>query len=99
PEGKPGEVPPSEEIESRWDIEPPPYELNVKGHWWDPYNQNILKVDYPIIGNDIFLKLTGISKTTAEGNSAPIPSGVSTQDSGSFQFFGQSDRIIFDEKV
>jgi hypothetical protein len=99
PEGKAEEVPPSEEIESRWGIEPPPYDLNVKGHWWDPYNQNILKGDYPVIGHDIFLKLTGISKTTAEGNSAPIPSGVSTEDPGSFQFFGQSDRVIFDEKM
>lgn len=93
------EVPPSEPIHSRWEIEPPPYEKNVKGHWWDPYNQNILKGDYPILGHDIFFKVTGASKTVAEGNSAPIPSGVSTQNSGSFNFFGQADRVIFDEKL
>jgi hypothetical protein len=93
------EVPPAEPIEDRWRIEPPPYDLNAKGHWWDPYNQNVLKGDYPVIGDDIFLRLTGASKTVAEGNSAPIPSGVSAEDPGSFQFFGQSDRVIFDEKV
>jgi hypothetical protein len=98
-EAAPQEVPPSEPIDSRWEIQPPPYDLNVKGHWWDPYNQNILKGDYPVIGDDIFFKVTGASKTVVEGNSAPIPSGVSAQNSGSFRFFGQADRIIFDEKL
>jgi hypothetical protein len=33
----------------RWrDVETPPYERNVKGRWYDPYNQNLLKGDYPI---------------------------------------------------
>ena len=31
----------------------------VKGAWWDPYNQNVLKGDYPIIGQHTFLNLTG----------------------------------------
>ena len=30
-----------------------------EGHWWDPYNQNVLKGDYPIVGQHTFLKLTG----------------------------------------
>ncbi len=85
-------------IEDRWRIEPPPYELNTKGHWWDPYNQNVLKGDYPIYGDDIFFKMTGISKTIAEGRSAPLPSTPSAEDPGSFDFFGQSDTIIYDQK-
>src|SRR5258708_5402204 len=32
-----------------------PYML---GHWWDPYNQNVLKGDYPIIGQHTFFELT-----------------------------------------
>ncbi len=82
----------------RWRIQAPPYDLNVKGHWWDPYNQNVLKGDYPIHGDDIFFKLTGISKTLLEGRGAPTPSGASSQRSGSFTFFGKDDAIIFDQK-
>ncbi|MFQ5649369.1 MAG: hypothetical protein ACE5IY_05460, partial [bacterium] len=43
------EQPPDfEPLPDRWrDIQPPPYELNVRGRWYDPYNRNILKGDYP----------------------------------------------------
>ena len=35
-------------LTDRWrDIKPPPYELNVEGRWYDPYNQNTLKGDRP----------------------------------------------------
>ena len=87
-----------EPIPNRWGIEPPPYELNVRGNWWDPYNQNLLKGDYPIFGNDIFLRLTGISKTLLEGRSAPTPSTPSARDAGSFGFFGENDALIVDQK-
>src|SRR5207237_2998836 len=30
----------------------------VPGHWYDPYNQNVLKGDYPILGQHTFLHLT-----------------------------------------
>jgi hypothetical protein len=86
-------------IENRWTIEPPPYQLNAKGRWYDPYNQNILKGDYPIYGDDIFLKLTGIDKTSVEGRSAPTPSSVSARHPGEFTFFGHDDAIILDEKL
>ena len=29
-----------------------------KGHWWDPYNQSVLKGDYPVKGNKTFLILS-----------------------------------------
>jgi hypothetical protein len=35
-----------------------PYE---EGHWWDPYHQNVLKGDYPILGQNTFLNLSGTS--------------------------------------
>ena len=52
--------PATEPVDDRWKLELPPYKLNSKGHWWDPYNQNWLKGDFPFLGEDIFLKLTGI---------------------------------------
>jgi len=87
-----------EPVEDRWAITPPAYELNTKGHWWDPYNQNKLKGDYPILGDDIFLRLTAVSKSVLEGRSAPLPSTPSSDRPGSFQFFGQNDFLIFDQK-
>jgi hypothetical protein len=87
-----------EPLHDRWRIQPPPYSLNVQGHWYDPYNQNVLKGDYPILGDDIFMRLTGISKTLIEGRGAPTPSGVSANSAGSFGFFGHDDAIIFDQK-
>lgn len=87
-----------EPVPDRWRIEPPPYERNVKGHWYDPYNQNVLKGDSPILGEDIFLRLTGTSKSVLEGRSAPLPSGASAAHAGSFSFFGQNDAIIYDQK-
>ncbi|MFP6763946.1 MAG: hypothetical protein VB858_10015, partial [Planctomycetaceae bacterium] len=30
----------------------------IEGHWWDPYNQNVLKGDFPIIGQHTFFNLT-----------------------------------------
>jgi hypothetical protein len=91
-------VPDFEPVPDRWRIEPPPYERNVKGHWYDPYNQNVLKGDSPILGEDIFLRLTGISRSILEGRSAPTPSGASAAHAGSFSFFGQNDAIIYDQK-
>ena len=28
------------------------------GNWWDPYDQNVLKGDYPILGDHTFFDLT-----------------------------------------
>lgn len=57
-------------VEDRWRLGQPTYDrygkghepghddyLYVKGHWWDPYNQNVLKGDFPIIGQHTFLNL------------------------------------------
>ena len=56
-------------IPDRWRIGfPTGYRNNVGGfgHIWDPYNQNVLKGDYPIIGNDTFMVLTGTSDTLVD---------------------------------
>jgi hypothetical protein len=81
-----------EPVPDRWRIQPP-------GPWYDPYNQNVLKGDYPVIGQDIFLRLTGVSRTNLEGRSAPTPSGVSADRAGSFAFFGNDNALIFDQKL
>ena len=87
-------------IEDRWrEIAPPPYELNVEGHLHDPYNQNVLKGDYPIIGQNTFLVLTATADNFVEGVRAPTPSGVSTLDPLSQDFFGRNERLLINENL
>ncbi|HVS16500.1 MAG TPA: hypothetical protein VMV46_21500 [Thermoanaerobaculia bacterium] len=94
-----GEAPrPAEEdfeaFTDRWRISPPPYELTVQGSKWDPYNQNKLKGDSPIIGQDIFLNITGISDTLIDASAIPIPSNVGSSRPGRNEFFGQPSLLV-----
>ena len=87
-------------IQDRWrDIKIPPYELYDEGHWYDPYNQNILKGDYPIIGQHTFLRLTAVADNFVEGTRAPTPSGVSSFDPVNEPFFGRGERFFVNENL
>jgi hypothetical protein len=93
-------------LPDRWRIEFPdwermrgsegetPYE---KGSYLDPYHQNVLKGDYPVIGDDIFMVLTGRSDTITEGRSLPVASGVSTERARSDAFFGNFNQFFLDQ--
>ena len=74
------------------DIEQP-YE-SPKPLLWRPYAQSILKGDAPIWGQDIFLNLTAGSETTFELRRVPVPSGVSTSDPNSAEFYGKSEQLF-----
>jgi hypothetical protein len=65
-----------------------------KGRWWDPYNQNVLKGDFPIVGQDIFLSLAAISDTLFEPRRIPLPSNVSAADPDRAEFFGTGDQFF-----
>jgi hypothetical protein len=81
-------------ISDRWSgVKTPPYELNVKGRWHDPYNQNRLKGDYPILGQNTFLVLTAATDNFVEVSRLPTPSGVSTARLQAQNFFGQGERV------
>jgi hypothetical protein len=64
-----------------------------KGRWWDPYNQNVLKGDYPIKGDKLFLILSAVSSTNVEQRRAPAPSGVNSVDPVSGEFFGRPEQF------
>jgi len=64
----------------------------VRNRGFDPYDQNVLKGDLPIIGDDIFMVLTAISETPLEYRVVPTPSGVSTERPGSDEFFGDGSQ-------
>jgi len=84
-----------EPLSDRWrDIKTPPDERNVKGRWYDPYNQNVLKGDYPILGQNTFLVLTANTDNLVEAARLPTPSGVSTAAGQSQNFFGSGERLV-----
>jgi len=84
-----------EPVSNRWrDIKTPPYERNVKGRWYDPYNQNRLKGDYPILGQNTFLVFTATTDYLVDVVRLPTPSGISTAVVQSQNFFGQGERVI-----
>ena len=71
----------------------------VKGRWWDPYNQNVLKGDYPIFGQNIFFSLAAISDSLLELRRIPLPSNVSANDPRQSEFFGSGDQIFFNHNA
>lgn len=81
-------------IPDRWRVGFSPDTRRYSGSIIDPYHQNILKGDYPIIGQSIFFNGGAISDTLAEGHSVPTPSGVTSQRSGSLAFFGRGDQAV-----
>ncbi|HEV7682989.1 MAG TPA: carboxypeptidase-like regulatory domain-containing protein [Pyrinomonadaceae bacterium] len=70
-----------------------------RGRWWDPYNQSVLKGDYPIKGNELFMILSAVSTTGVEQRRVPTSSGVSADEPGSAEFFGQPEQFAAGETV
>jgi hypothetical protein len=94
-------APPSE-VEDRLLFEPVPdrWRIGYKRNIIDPYNQNVLKGDYPIPGTqNTFFVFTGISDTLVEGHSLPTPSGVSAAEFDRLGFFGGNAQLIFRENL
>ena len=102
---------PQRETSDRWRITFPEYDRYgdrgargrdipfKEGRWWDPYNQNVLKGDYPIKGDKLFLILTAVSSTNFEQRRAPTPSDVSSVDPVSGEFFGRPEQFAAAETL
>jgi hypothetical protein len=63
----------------------------------EPYKQNVLKGDYPIFGQDIFLALSATSDTLFETRRLPVPSGTSAKDADSLAFFGAGRQYLVNQ--
>jgi hypothetical protein len=70
-----------------------------RGRWWDPYNQNVLKGDYAIKGDKLFMIMTAVSSTNVEQRRAPTPSDVSSVDPLSAEFFGRPEQFAAAETL
>ncbi len=91
----------------RWSIPVPEYRRYpedsrspyVLGHWYDPFNRNKLKGDYPVLthllGPRTFFNFTGTSVTALDGRRLPTPSGESSAEPSSAPFFGRGGQYFF----
>ncbi len=71
----------------------------TRGRWWDPYNQSVLKGDYPIKGNKLFMILSAVSTTSLELRRVPTSSDISSDEPGSGEFFGQPEQLATSETL
>jgi hypothetical protein len=68
-----------------------------RSNWLNPYRQNLLKGDLPVLGQDVFLNLGLTSDTLADFRSRYLPSNVSSRDPGQFRFFGSGRQDLVDQ--
>ena len=89
----------------RWTVEMPAWQRYgksgefpyVDSHWYDPFNRNRLKGDFPIFGQRWFLDFTGTSLTQVDVRRLPTPSGISAEQPGSYNFFGKGEQAFLDQ--
>jgi hypothetical protein len=93
------------EVRDRWRVGFPEYDRYgdrgargrdipfKRGRWYDPYNQSVLKGDYPIIGNKTFMILSAVSTSSVEQSRTPKPSDIGSVRPGSAEFFGKPELL------
>lgn len=90
------------EMPDRWKLPTPNYRRYagdpqsqfVLGHWWDPFNRNMLKGDYPINGRQTFFTFTGDSITALDSRRLPTPSSNYPARPGEENFFGRPQQFF-----
>lgn len=71
----------------------------VLGNIWNPYKQNVLKGDYPLIGQNTFLILTGTTELLYEPRQIPTATTPfeSTQRPFQEEFFGRPNQALYSQ--
>ncbi|MFY8200995.1 MAG: hypothetical protein ACOVLE_10015, partial [Pirellula staleyi] len=96
-------------IEDRWRIGSPTWDRYGKGHpvgddypfvqgaLYDPFNQNVLKGDFPIAGQDTFLRFQFKQLNLFEYRQTPIPTTPFESSPNPFEneFFGNPNQFFF----
>jgi hypothetical protein len=102
----PEQVPPDTETfvrePDRWTVPMPAWDRYgkggevpyVKSHWYDPFDRSRIKGDTPIFGQQWFFDFTGTSITNMDVRRLPVPSGVSAEQPGSYNFFGRGEQAF-----
>ena len=106
---KPG--PDRREVRDRWRYQFPEYDrYGDKGasgrdvpfrqsRWYNPYDRNVLKGDFPVIGNDYFMILSAVSTTGVEIRRTPSGNNVSSANPNSNNFFGRPESFSVNETL
>ncbi len=102
----------SREVLDRWRLEFPEYDrygdhgatgrdipFRRNNKWYNPYDRNVLKGDYPVIGNDIFMVLGAVSTTGVEIRRTPSGNNVSSNLPNSNNFFGRPESLSVNETL
>ncbi|MEX0818463.1 MAG: hypothetical protein WD070_02685, partial [Pirellulaceae bacterium] len=98
-------------VEDLWRIGFPEWDRDEQPNTWmtdspytlgrliDPYNQNVLKGDYPIAGQHTFLNVTAATRLLQEYRQVPTPTTPfeSTADPFSEEFFGDPDQYFYSQ--
>ena len=84
-------------ITDRWRIGFPEDPRYKRGEIINPYRQNVLKGDYPVLGQHTFLNVTLASESTFNLRRLPVPQDVSSARPGSFEFFGRGRQEFFNQ--
>lgn len=100
-------------MEDRWRIGFPEWDRYGNGHpltedkpydvgsLWNPYRQNVLKGDYPILGQHNFLTVTATEDLLLEARQVPTPTTPfeSTSNPNSEEFFGDPDQFFLQDNM
>jgi hypothetical protein len=70
-----------------------------RGRWYNPYDQNRLKGDYPVFGNKVFMIISASDTLSVEQRRTPLPSNVNSARPGSAEFFGKPEVLAFQHLV
>ena len=70
-----------------------------KSRWYNPYEQNVLKGDKPIFGDDYFIILSGASTSGIEIRRTPSGNNVSSAEPDSNNFFGRPESLSFNQTI
>jgi hypothetical protein len=99
------------EVLDRWRIGHPEYDRYgdsgargrdipfKRGRWYNPYDQNVLKGDRPVFGDDYFMILSGVSTSQIEIRRTPSGNNVSSNEPNSNNFFGRPESLSFNQTV
>lgn len=82
-------------VADRWRIGFPEDPRYKEGFILNPYRQNVLKGDYPILGQHNFLVVVAESESFANARRIPVPSNVAAQRPDSEEFFGRGGQFFF----
>jgi hypothetical protein len=100
-------------MEDRWRVGLPPWDRYDQGHppgfeypytegsLWNPFNQNVLKGDYAILGQHNFFVLTAVENLLVEARQVTTPTTPfeSTGNPDQEEFFGDPDQFFVNNNL